>query len=544
MHELLSVVAHEVSQLCPLGSIAGVTVSEGALPVGDADDVFVVIPHEYFVVMPAAQLPTSDQLRRTIGFCVEHPGNETFETTVRFAAQLGACVDINDDSTNELRLRGIAAERFALGYSALWDRWQGLPTERTWDLTYLGTTDPRRSRLLSLDWGLLEDYQVFLAMPPHEPMIKPRPDFFMGEAKLELLRDSKLLLNLHRGGSRSLEWFRYLEAAINGCVVLSEHSPDYAPLVPQQHIVLGAPRALGSMAAWLLRHPDELNSIRSEAYQFIRTRLAMTQQATMLCSLAGDLAAGQPPRLLPGAATRFVASAPEVAGIVHGPTECRARHALGEPVPTARPASRVTSADVNAGVEIILLVDPLARDCTSAIASTSRQLGVPVARVWICSESANPALHADSLDLPVVAIEGASLADAANAAVNSSRAARLAVTTSVHLLGPRALARLQDGLDVGQCDASYGMCVTPSNDLTNALPFEPARLDRVSYLSLPAMFTRESLAAVGFTPDPVNAMPSFDQFWRRYASTGKQARLVPRVIARQAATFTKRPDSL
>ena len=64
MHELLGVVAHEVSALGPASPVDEVTVSEGPLPAGDADDVYVVVPHEYFVVLPARSAPGAEQLAR------------------------------------------------------------------------------------------------------------------------------------------------------------------------------------------------------------------------------------------------------------------------------------------------------------------------------------------------------------------------------------------------------------------------------------------------------------------------------------------------
>jgi len=292
MHELLTVVAHEVSELDADSHVDEITVTEGPLPQVREDDVYVVVPHEYFVVLPPDLLPGPDQLARTIGFCVEHPGNETFETTVLHARALAACVDINDDSTAELNSLGISAERFVLGYSDRWDRWGGMETERPHDVVYLGTSDDRRSRLLALDSHALRDFNVLLAMPPHEPMTKPRIDFFMGDAKLNLLAQSKVLLNLHRGNSRSLEWVRVLEAMCNGCVVVSENSPDFAPLRPREHLLLGRPRTLVHLARSVLEDPSRLIDIRMSCYETLRTELTMRNSALLLAQLVREVRNG------------------------------------------------------------------------------------------------------------------------------------------------------------------------------------------------------------------------------------------------------------
>ena len=291
MHELLGVVAHEASHSIAGTPISGIDLCEGPLDGAD-DDVFVVVPHEYFRVLPEHLLPSAAVRRRTIGFCVEHPGTDTFVTTLRTVADLGACVDINDDSALALHRAGIAVERYQLGYSDRWDRWGGSETERDIDVLYLGTVDPRRSRLLTQGAEALANFEVLMAMPPHEPMTRPRPDFFMGEDKLNLLTRSTILLNLHREASRSFEWVRALEAICNGCVVVSEHSRDFVPLVAGRHVIAGAPHRLNELARALLEHPERVQDIREEAYRFVRDEVPMRPSAAMLVELASRLAAG------------------------------------------------------------------------------------------------------------------------------------------------------------------------------------------------------------------------------------------------------------
>lgn len=306
MHELLSVVAHEAEIATRGTPITGVDVTEGPLS-GAGDDIFVVVPHEFFRVLPEPLHPSDDVRRRTIGLCVEHPGTDTFEWTLRTARGLGACVDINDDSTLALHKAGIAVERFTLGYSDRWDRWGGAPNDRSIDVVYLGTTDTRRSRFLTQDAEVLDDRSVVMAMPPHEPMVAPRPDFFMGDDKLRLLGDTRLLVNLHRDASRSFEWVRALEAMCNGCVVVTEHSIDLHPLAAGRHVICGAPHRLLHVARSLLEHPDRLDEVRDEGYRYIRDELPMRPSAELLVGIALQLADGswaptRQPRAVPARA--------------------------------------------------------------------------------------------------------------------------------------------------------------------------------------------------------------------------------------------------
>src|ERR1700680_3031926 len=121
MQELLEVVADAVE------AIGGdVSLHLGTYPVMPSPCIYVVIPHEFFVVTPPDDQPSAAQRARTIGFCVEHPGNQTFEVSFSHARSLGGVMDINGASVAELQRRGVPAERFALGYSPLWDAWGGI----------------------------------------------------------------------------------------------------------------------------------------------------------------------------------------------------------------------------------------------------------------------------------------------------------------------------------------------------------------------------------------------------------------------------------
>jgi hypothetical protein len=541
MHELLAVVAHEVSSLGPSSPISEVTLSEGPLPTGD-DDVYVVVPHEYFVVMPPEELPSPGQLERTIGFCVEHPGNETFETTVRMARQLAACVDINDDSTVELNALGIAAERFVLGYSTSWDRWHGGESDRPHDVIYLGTTDDRRSRLLAFDVEPLHDADVLMAMPPHEPMVRPRPDFFMGEEKLELLGASKVMLNLHRGTSRSLEWARVLEAMCNGCVVVSEHSVDFAPLRPGEHLLFGSPRTLVHLARSLLADPARLASIRAELYGFLRTELDMRSSALALAQLAADVRAGSPPRRpSPGrpvaqaawpsdrAGRVFCEDAPERSGLVRS---------VQPPPPT--PASKICAGEslgtrAPDAVDVLIVRLPGSPDVSVALGPVLRQIGSD-SMVHVCLDGVDSGALPD--DRRLVLHGGPNQGGwgaLANEALGASDASLLLVLFAGDQLVPRALDRLRHELRAHGTDAAYGMVVTPEGLLTSALPFEPRRLATSDYLAAPALWRRTSLVGMGgWSDDPsVHGLEVWD-LWHRLGASGGSAHLVPRPLVYQA----------
>lgn len=539
MHELLTVVAHEVeSCVTDESDLRAVTVSEGAFPEGDSEDVYVVVPHEYFVVIPPDQRPTDEQLQRTIGFCVEHPGNETFETTVRFASQLAACVDINGDSTGELNRRGIPTERFVLGYSELWDAWHGSDDDRGLDMVYLGTTDPRRSQLLVQDFRVLDEYELFLAIPPHEPMTRPRPDFFMGEAKHRLLANSKTLLNLHRGASRSLEWFRYLEAACNGCVVVSEHSPDFAPLIPGEHILFGSPRSLPYLTRDLLADEQRLEDMRTHTYSFLREELTMKSSALLLCEVAASVSEGAARPTSHALASTFVGaltSADPVGDVVREASDGEAvseasgantvsldRHRLGQ---LAQPGQSSPPT-----LEVVVVCRPGALDPAATVESLAPLVDPDSARLWVLIQGAVP-MSVCERDNVIPISDNADALIALNTLAMASPAKHVLILESDDRLARDAHARLAESLDESDADAAYGMVATADGAISSALPFEPERVQRLDYLELASLWRSESLIDVtGSEMLLTDESNLATELWRRLAVREGTAHLVPRIL--------------
>lgn len=446
-----------------------------------------------------------------------------------------------------------------LGYSGAWDRWERRTGERPHDVVYLGTTDDRRSRLLAFDVGPLDDAEVLFAMPPHEPMVRSRPDFFMGEAKLELLRSSKVLLNLHRGASRSLEWVRVLEAMCNGCVVVSEHSVDFAPLRPGAHLLLGSPRTLVHLARSILADPARLASVRTEAYELLRSELGMRSSALALAQLADEVRGGGPRRRpLPRRPSTWAAWPPDRAGRVVGDEAPGPARTAGRPVPPPPPASASTAGppgprepgpvrapdDGHAArgeedVDVVVVQWPGSPDASVALGPLLRQIGEGD-RVHVCLDG----VHGGALpDDGRVAVYGGpahrGAACLAYEVVGTSDAPLVLVLEAGDQLVPRALDRLRRALRAHAGDAAYGMVVTPEGLLASALPFEPSRLAASNYLAAAALWRRDALVALGGWPeDPATGRTAAWDLWRRLAGAGGSAWLVPRPLVYQAFSHT------
>lgn len=534
MEELLEVVADEVASLG-----VEVTSCRGAFPDGDANDVFVVVPHEYFVLTSPEDVPSRDVLDRTVAFCVEHPGNATFETSARWAAALGGAVDINRDGADELQRRGIPAVRFHLGYSERWDRWGGeAERPRPFDITYLGTTDDRRDFLLGSQAGALSEFRTALLIPPHEQMTRRRPDFLMGAEKHEHLADSRILLNLHRGASRSLEWVRVLEAMCNGCVVVSEQSTDFEPLVPGEHLAFAREHAVVPVAASLLRAPDRLRELQVNAYEFCKGTLSMAPSAARLIELAESLL-GHGPAPVPATAPRTASTAP----VPVVPEPAPKRSGLPEPTPWVAgvpPAVRAELARAHARVLVSCAVEvtevPLVGDAVApvdAIISRGRDdAGLArTLRGLACQDVATRVVIGTS----AVGGDGLGVAHARvrNRLLDRVGAPYVLVIQPDQELFAGALRALCAPLDRDPAVAgTYGMMFDPaSGSLWNALPAEPERIARRAYLHAPMLVRADVLASLGgFDEDPSLISYEDQDFWLRFVAAGHAAELVPEII--------------
>jgi hypothetical protein len=543
MHELLEVVAGACADV---GAQASLHV--GPYPSVPGSSVFVVIPHEYFALTPAGRQPDAELRRRTIAFCVEHPGNATFAAGARHAATLGAAVDINRDSTRALQQAGIPAHHFTLGYSARWDAWHGdRASPRPIDLTYMGTTDARRDFLLARQAGVLAALETRLLIPPHELMTRPRPDFLVGDDKLAHLAASKILLNLHRGGSRSLEWVRVLEAICNGCAVVSETSVAFEPLVPGRHVVFARAANTATVATVLLRRPDRLAAIRDAAYELARA-IDMAPSAHTLVDIAEALVSGRtPPRpahdiSAPAGSWQSYPAVPEPSRPPHGLPELTApwasvpahvRESQAEVIEsllahTADTTVKVIPAPIATPPRVRALVPVVGGDRAMA-ALTTRSLRNQDVAVAI-SEA-----RLDGDVPPGRGVEWASRGALLNVMLAGVVEEYVLVIEPGQELFPTGCARLVRALDSDPAaDAAYGfMADVVSGVLWNALPFEAERIERRAYLSAPFLVRTGALRALGgFATGAALAGYEHHQLWLRFARAGRTAAFVQQVVGR------------
>jgi hypothetical protein len=543
MEELFEVIADAVR-----GAGGTATTWVGPLPEDRPDAVYVIVPHEYLVVLPESQRPRPEQLRRTIGLCVEHPGTRTFETAAALLPKLGATFDINEDSQLELARRGTKAHRFQLGYTKLWDCWGGDPDRpRDIDVTYLGTAEHRRSALLARAARDLDGRTVRLLTPPHEPMVKPRPDFLMGRAKHEHLARSRVLLNLHRESSTALEWVRVLESACNGCVVVTEPSSDLAPFANGKQLVVARQQVVGAVTEALLRNEELERSIRVEAYRFVREELDMTASATRLIEVAADLADRHPAPRAATTVSRPVRSEttgdgplavdtpswdPRFRGeeSLHAEADEVAARRLVDRVeharratesgwqPAATPLAPSSTAPVR-DVDVLIVRRPGDPDVSGLIDDLAAGTVLP-ARVLVCQDGTigRPGpLPFDQLTHPTARGSGYSWQEL----LTRSTAPLVLVLDATMRCTPHLLERLL----AADADVAHCPVADPRLGLVGALPPESRRLATLPYLGAGYLARRE---LASWPDDPWLEGLEHHVFWQHAAGT--RTRLVQQVL--------------
>jgi hypothetical protein len=548
MHELLGVIAAEVKSL----GGTQVTLSVGPFPAGE-DAIYVVEPHEYFLKVPLHAQPDRDQLRRTIAVCVEHPGAESFAQTVATAALAGARLAITDDAALSLGEAGLPTHRIRLGYSTQWDVWRGEDAPRPRDVVFLGTIDRRRSRNIAFDITAVDDSSILLALPPHEPITESRPGFFTGRDKLRLLADSKVMVNMHREYSRSLEWVRCLEAMCNGCVLVSEHSTDFDPLRPGIDLLFGSSQSLFTLSKVLLRDPPRLAEIRSHCYETLRGELPMRDAAVHISQIAGALSAGSSaaPTVTTSTSSRCLPARPPY-GVVYpwdGDHYRDETDLLGsglddlplQPEPPVGPASTAMRPDRSPNsLDVIILRSPGRPGFGSTLSSLLPQLEGEDTVVHLCVDRVH---ESDTLPDGATVLHRAELragaGGARNLALRASDAAHILVLDSTDRLLPHALQRLREQLAESGSEAAFGMVVRPDVQITSAHPFECARLERTDYLASAALWRRSALLALGGWCEGAGWRgQEVRDLWWRLGSSGGSATMVPRPVVRQSGALT------
>lgn len=566
--ELVEAVRYELSQLGVPSSV-----SRSGFPPGRDDLVYVVLaPHEFFLLEGYRGMPLPSQaiLSRTILICAEQPSMGVFDDNVRLAPLAGAVFDLNRSGVREFARRGFTAGHFQLGYSPLWDRF-GLSEERDVDVLFLGCRSPRRGQWLASYADVLWPRATRLVVSDNEqPNAEPSESFLTGSDKLELLARSKVLLNIHQGPDPYFEWLRVVQAIPCGCVVVSEHSEDIAPLRAGIDVELGRPETLALLAERLLDDEAELDRMRRSAYDQLRERIPLRRAVEELAEV-GELVAARPLRSAAAPGWRsgrpslvrrtepWPRPEPDPVDAVRAAMKAlaldrlqavraeAARDLAARDVPATQEVRRsLAYGGASPKVSILVTVLDYADLVTNALASAaagtyaeielvvvddgSSDASVDCVAAWIGEHEWVPAIL-------VRHVANRGLGPARNTALELARGELVFVLDADNALFPNGLKKLVEALDRDEGAAfAYGMLqgklAGEPYSLLNELPWDPERFRRGNYVDAMALLRAQALREAGGYTEDVRFHGAEDyELWCRLAELGHRGVLVPEIVA-------------
>jgi len=543
-------------------------------PLGDRA-AYVFVPHEFLPLVEAAAHPSPAQWRRTVGICTEQPGTSWFEVAAEACARCGAAVDISALGRAELRRRGVDARHLQLGYTPIWDTWHGDPArERPIDFTFMGGYTPRRGDILARCALPLSTRRArILLSETVRPHLEGSPQFLTGKQKWHALRDSRLLLNVHRGELGYLEWQRIIEAMLNGCVVLTEHSSDLGPLEPGRHLLSVSLDSVPVVLAALLDDDERLGAIREEAYRLLRDELPLARTVEPLAEAVEALAARVrdsvtgtvgdarplPPPVPPTPLELIRASGGDSAARAARAVPIHDTAPCGESDLVEAQRHRSEHGPHEHGKPAVSVVFVAGRDPAGAVAAVESVAASDLDQIeLIVVTDTGEGGSASAIDQALSrcpwltaavnrAQEPLGTAAARNLGVAEAGGDLVFLLDAGTVLYPHALGRLLEALERNpQARFAYGLAEeldrSGSHDLSSWIAWDPPRLRYGDYIHTSALIRRDAIETVGGYPSE-ESLAGWEAFalWCAFADRGWSGVRVPEILTRRRGADTDGP---
>lgn len=526
----------------------------------------VIAPHEFFPLQPDyyddATLLRAAENSVILG--VEQPGTEWFELGAHYSSAAPLVLDISSHAIRELRRRGLEPIHLQLGYHRSWDRWGGDPARaRSTDVLFLGAMTDRRASILSQGAPILLDYAADIRLFEfRSPITQPRHNFVAFQEKWDLLASSRVLMNIHRNDEPYFEWVRALEAIANGCLVVSETSSDYGPLIPGDHLVVAPADAVCAHTAAVLADEALRVELTSTVYDFVRTNLDLPTLLAPLCAQIEELSQR-------GVRRARRPAGPPISNGSNGPSNpllsdavdremrvlTRVRHLIDNETKLIQHVEGLQALLVHGDAEHTL------RTATSAWENFSPQVSVIITcynyRDFVL-EAMESAMCSDSVEVELIVVDDHSgdgssetiaeaiatwslfpilfLSRCANGglsvarcqAIAESRADRIFILDADNRIFPTALRKLSAALDATpEAAFSYGLIAQLGEPgLVSAFPWDVTRLTVSNYIDAMAMIRRSVWEEFGGYDPDLRGWEDYE-FWLRLAAAGRSGAFVP-----------------
>jgi GT2 family glycosyltransferase len=233
----------------------------------------VVAPHEFYPLFLFKKCLSGKEhvMRAVYHLNVEQPGSRWFEIAYDVTRSARGALDISQIGVEEFRRRGIRAIHAPLCYaSCLEVGTAGCRETRPVDILFMGCDSPRRLKFFSdnAEWFSRYECRIILSNVL-KPQFSCTPGFYAGADRNRLMRESKIILNIHHGERRYFEWPRAMPAIANRCLTVSEPSDFVQPLLHGKHLLLADREKIPSVCEEYLNAGEERSRMTDEAYRVL-----------------------------------------------------------------------------------------------------------------------------------------------------------------------------------------------------------------------------------------------------------------------------------
>lgn len=229
--------------------------------------------------------------RRMVAICAEPPPGADDADGLARLESFGAVFVLDGRAQVALQRRGLAPRLLRPGYSSRLDRFDP-DGQRPVDVLLAADPGPRQAPYLERAAAILSGLGRTVATGAATT----------AAGRGEDLARAKVTLLVHPGEDPRFDWRAALDAVLAGAVVVAEHADGIAPLVPGEHLLVGAPDALPDLAEALLADPAALAATRTSAYERVRDWVPYALPVSVLRAAIVELV-GEPvslARALPG----------------------------------------------------------------------------------------------------------------------------------------------------------------------------------------------------------------------------------------------------
>lgn len=549
-----------------------VTNTTDHFPPLDDDVVCLFAPGQYYPFVQPLAHPSHAQLERSVVLMFEAPSGSAYSAIVGVAHHAGSVLHVDSAGARALRRDGVAAERLPLGHLPLWDSWGGMERDRGIDAVTIAHHTDRRARYLAgCATALRHRCAALMLTEAPAPHFSPGSAVPTGASRWELMGRSNLFLHFHPQPEPEVDWLTILGAALNGCVLVTEHVPSIDPLVPGEHYISARAGDVPDVLELALADPAGLRRMRQAAYRALRDwapiertlgvlEAAIARTASRPVGGGGSGSSEPLPeplsepepgwRVDPNDAAQPIRMALKQLVLRTGQLE-RAVVRAGRDRPLAEPAAELLGPELPDPTVSVLLTAynyaDLVGDALRSVALSGLRDVEVVVVDDASSDGSVEAIRAASESLPWLPMkllrrkENGGLPAARNLALSHAAADLVFVLDADNEVLPRGLGLLRDAL---LTDPTASFAYGPIEKFTREgsvgvmgwAPWSPRKLRFGNYIDAMAMIRRSALLEIGGYPTDAE-LYGWEDFaiWVAMACDGRHGAWVPEFVARYRA---------